>query len=335
MKVLHIVSGLPSEDRPYFQPFIKSQLDSLSKQGIEIELLDIKGNESLLNYLKAIKRIKDIISKKRIDLIHAHYGLCAIPIILSKVKIPTLLSLMGSDLLGSADKEGNLTFRGKIDRYISKYALKRVDYIIVKSQEMKNHIRKNDNVIVIPNGINFNTFKPENQEIVRKRMKIHRDDFVALFLGSPEEHRKNYLLANQAIKVYHEQYKHQIKLINPFGIKQEKVVDFMNSSDVLIMTSFWEGSPNVIKEAMACNLPIISVDVGDVKEIISNTFNCYLVEYSAGEIAKHLNYIFENRQRSNGRTRIEHLRDDIVASRIIDLYNEVLSKRQKSMKAFN
>ena len=98
----------------------------------------------------------------------------------------------------------------------------------------------------------------------------------------------------------------------------------MNASDVLILTSFWEGSPNVIKESMACNLPIISVDVGDVKEVILDTFNCFFVDYSAQEIAEKLKIIYDNKLPSNGREKINHLDDNLIAQKLIKIYSELM-----------
>lgn len=328
MKVLQITGGLPSKDKPFFQTFIKSQIDSLIKEGIEIEIYDVMGYKSSLNYLRAVSNIKKIVQEKKIDLIHAHYSYCGLSAVLSRANIPIVLSLMGSDLLGSPDQNGEQTLRGKLDKMLSKYVAKKVNYIIVKSEEMKNKLDAEVPISVIPNGVNFDIFKPKDIFESRKKLGFEDDDFLVLFLGNTNEPRKNYSLSKKAFELFKDKNKSEnIKLLSPFGIGSSEIVEYMNASNVLLLTSYWEGSPNVIKEAMACNLPIISVDVGDVKEVIKDTFNCFIIKYDEEEIVEKLKIIYQNKQRSNGRKKIGHLESSLIAKKIINIYYLLLTKK--------
>ena len=100
----------------------------------------------------------------------------------------------------------------------------------------------------------------------------------------------------------------------------------MNAADVLLFTSFWEGSPNVVKEAMACNLPIVSVRVGDVPEVIGNAHNCYLADYDPADLAAKVKCVLASGERSNGRQFVEHLRVENVARKLNDIYVDVLKR---------
>ena len=327
MNILHIAGGLPTAERPSLQPFIQEQINSIKREGVNVETLDLRGYESLLNYITYSKRIKQIVKEKNINVIHAHYGYCGITALLSKTKLPIVLSLMGSDLLGSPDEQGNITLRGRFDRFITTYAAKKVDKIIVKSPEMEDKIKLKEPASVIPNGVNFSLFKPGDKKQSRQALGLDGDKFLVLFLGDPRLNRKNYKLAKEGFEKFILENKiSNTQLIAPFGISQVDVIKYMNSADVLLLTSYWEGSPNVIKESMACNLPIISVDVGDVKEVIKETFNCFLVDYSEGQIAEKLKIIYDNRLPSNGREKIEYLNDSVIAQKIIDIYKELISK---------
>lgn len=325
MNVLHIISGLPSDDRPHFQPFIKSQIDSLVKKGINVEVMDIEGHLSPLNYIRITKKIKVLNEKKKIDIIHAHYSYCVIPALLARTRLPIVLSMMGSDLLGTPTQAGRMTLRGNFDINLSKYLAKKVNYVIVKSDQMEVQLKYGVKVQVIPNGVDFDFFKPENKSSVRQRLEIDENEFLILFLGDPNEYRKNFNLAKESINKFKSEYNNKVKLLNPFGVSQEEIVDYLNASDVLLLTSYWEGSPNVVKEAMACNLPIISTDVGDVKKIIDDTINCFIVPFSSDAIVEKLSIISKNRVQSNGRSKIGYLRDDIIADKIINLYNSILT----------
>ncbi len=114
MKILHIAGGLPTPEKPFLQPFIKSQIDSLIREGINIEILDLRGYDSKLNYITFSKKVKKIVIDKNINLIHAHYGYCGVTSLLANTHLPIVLSLMGSDLLGSPDEKGNITLAGKV-----------------------------------------------------------------------------------------------------------------------------------------------------------------------------------------------------------------------------
>ena len=327
MNVLHVVGGLPTKDQPHYQPFIQSQIDSLIKEDINIEILDLKGYKSPSNYLTFGKKIKQIVREKSINLIHAHYTYCGFTSLIANTKLPIVLSLMGSDLLGSPNQKGQIKLRGKFDRLLSHFIVNYVDSVIVKSHRMKVQLNPKVPVNIIPNGVNFNTFSVTEKSKARYELGLSQDYFYLLFLGRQNNTVKNYPLAEKSVKIFINKYRlNNILLLTPFGISQETVSKYMNACDVLLFTSFWEGSPNVVKEAMACNLPIISTDVGDVKEVINDTRNCFVVSFSENIIAEKLESIYSNRERSNGREKINHLRNDVIAKKIIRIYEKILNR---------
>lgn len=329
MKILHVVSGLPTVEMPYYQPFIQIQIDSLIREGLDIEVLDIKGYNTPINYIKSIKLIKNLIKEKDINLIHAHYSYCGFTSVkATEQRIPIVLSLMGSDILGRPDENGKLTLRGIFDKSLSTSVAKKVNHIIVKSEEMKSSINLSVPISVIPNGVDFHKFKPIDQFEAREKLGFNPDDFIILFLGKQTIPRKNFTLARNAVEKFTSTSGNSnIKLVAPYGISQNDVVYYMNAANVLLLTSYWEGSPNVIKEAMACNLPIISTDVGDVRKIIVDAFSCFIVGFSEIAISDKLSVIYKNRKRSNGRDKISHLRDSVIAREIIGIYENTVDRK--------
>lgn len=323
MKVLHVVCEYPSEQRPFANPFIKGQVDSLKEKGIEITVFDIKSHKSRLNYFSSIHKIKKIIACNNFDLVHAHYSYAGLSTYFAKPVIPFVLSLMGSDLLGVKDTNGNTKLRGKVDIGQANFISKRVDHLIVKSEEMKNKLKSPVPASVIPNGINMELFYPSDHLDARKELNIKEDEFVILFLGKPQKIQKNFNLAKGAVEAFSKKYS-SVKFMNPFGISIEEVVKYMNASNVLLVTSFYEGSPNVVKEAMACNLPVISTEVGDVQDVIKKTNNCFIVKFSKEDIVEKLSIIYKNRSRSNGVENIQHLTNELIANKIINLYEKLL-----------
>lgn len=327
MNVLHVAGSVPVKEGPSYQPFIKAQTDSLEKAGIKVELLNLKGYESQFNYILGTGKIKEIVRRNNIDLIHAHYVYCGLSVLLARTRKPVVLSLMGSDLLGSTNKKGKVTLRGKADRILSKFAAKHADKVIVKTQQMKSALPFNNKVEVIPNGVNFDVFKPKDKNDCRKELGLDDETFYAIFLADPANNEKNHPLAEASINSFKEKYNIvKASLLVIKNVSHNEIVKYLNACDVLLFTSFLEGSPNAIKEAMACNTPIVSTDVGDVKEIISGTKNCFIVPYEADKAAEKLKEVYDNRARTNGRERINHLREEVISEKIIKIYKEIVKK---------
>jgi glycosyltransferase involved in cell wall biosynthesis len=170
---------------------------------------------------------------------------------------------------------------------------------------------------VVPNGVDFNLFKPFSKREQRKERRGERRRI--LFLGNPADPRKNFALAQTACEIIKGRGK-SIALVNPFGVSQTEIVKHMNSCDVLLLTSLQEGSPNVIKEAMACNLPIVATDVGDVREVLGDTKGCYVTSFAPFDIANCITDALEFRGGTRGREKITHLDINTVAKRIISIY---------------
>ena len=103
----------------------------------------------------------------------------------------------------------------------------------------------------------------------------------------------------------------------------------MNACDFQLTTSFRESGPLVVKEAMACGTPIVSVDVGDVKDIIGNTEGCYIVERTPEEIASKICQALSFKGKTSGRQRIIDLglSNDLIAKKLIAIYEEVLNEK--------
>jgi Glycosyl transferases group 1 len=104
------------------------------------------------------------------------------------------------------------------------------------------------------------------------------------------------------------------------------VLPHMSACDALVFPSYQEGSPNIVKQAMACNLPIVSTDAGTVAEVIGDTEGCYVVEPKADAFADRLEPLLRRPMRTKGRDQVRHLDGPLVAAQLRDLYDEVLER---------
>jgi glycosyltransferase involved in cell wall biosynthesis len=335
LKVLQLVGVLPSSRFPSAQPFVSSQIDSLRKAGVEIDVLDLATccGKGWKKYIRGIFKIRKMVSSNQYDLIHAHYSYCGWVAKFQR-RVPVVVSLMGSDLSGTPDIQGRQTWRGRIDRMTSLLLVYLVEHIIVKSQWMATQVPRKNGISVLPNGVDSELFRPMTRSVAREHFKMGEKGKVILFAANPANPRKNYALAQKAVNTMNGGVADSPNLLWPFyNQPHEEVPLAMNAADVLLLASFHEGSPNVVKEAMACNLPIVSVRVGDVAEIISGVRHCYIADYDPNDIATKLALVLESGERSDGRQYIENLRLEVVADRLAEIYSQVLEKVQRSNQA--
>ena len=307
MKVLFISSG----NSVYgISPIIKNQGTSLINQGMKVDFFTING-KGLRGYFNNIPILKKHIMNNNYDIIHAHYSLSAFVASLTFAK-PIVVSLMGSDVKSSG-----------IFRYIINF----FQYLfwnktIVKSIDMKESLNFK-NAEVIPNGVDFERFKPIDKIDAFKKTNWESAKKHILFTSDPNRVEKNFHLTKEALDILK---LNGVELHQLENISNDIVPYYINSSDVILLTSLWEGSPNVIKEAMACNIPIVSTDVGDVREIIGKTEGCYITTYEPKDVAQKIQQALDFGKRTTGREDIKHLESSVIAKKIINVYKNVLEK---------
>lgn len=296
--------------------FRKEQGESL-KEFAPVEYFNIeKGGIS--GYIKSWIALKKRIKEHKYDLIHAHYGLSGMASVLQR-KIPVVITFHGSDIWKPSIRMISL-----VASHLSAWNI----FISKKLREHAKGFRKKRSSI-IPCGIDLNTFFPIDKDEAKRIMNLNENDQYILFSGSFNNKIKNYLLAK---KVVHRLKK--VKLIELKDFSKAQVNNLMNACDGLLVTSFYESGPLVVKEAMACNLPIVSTDVGDVKSVIESTKSCYLVNYDSQEIVDKLKLILDNPERANGRDKIHSYDLKIIAERIFEVFEKIILKKRNDI-SFN
>lgn len=311
MKILFVSSGNTTGG---ISTIVKSQGKSLEKKDSYVEYFTINSN-GFYGYTISIFKLRRYLKDKNPNIIHAHYSLSAFVASLATSK-PLVVSLMGSDV--KEKKWNNLII--KLFNYIF------WDICIVKSDDLKKSLGIK-NAIVIPNGVDVEKFTPMDKEEAVLKLGWEFDKKNILFPANPKRKEKNFSLAQKAIKLLG---------IDNYAFHYLDNVDnnimplYFNASDILLLTSLWEGSPNVIKEAMACNCPIVSTEVGDVKWVLGDTEGCYLTSFKPEDMAKKITLALDFAKKTNGRKRIIELGLDseTVAKNIIEIYKEVLFKNR-------
>lgn len=322
MRVLVVTAMYPSHDKPANGTFVRDQVVSLRKLGVEIDVFSFDGKGSAKEYLKAGLAIRQIVTKNPFDLIHAHYGLSGAASLM-QTKCPVVITYHGSDLLGEVGRDAKYTAAGKIKTIISRGSALGAKKRIVVADLLKSKL-KPLSTVTIPMGVDLDLFKPIPRDEAREHLGFPKHNRIILFVANPNDPTKRFDIAQKAINLLSE-YFPNVDLFPLHNVPHEHVPLYMNASDVLVLTSMHEASPCVIKEAMACNLPIVSVDVGDVFERISGIPGCYICERSPDDIAFKVKKVFNNNDiQPDIRSRISEFSLENIARRVVDVYEEVV-----------
>lgn len=303
MKVLFVSSGNKNQ---VISTIVKVQGESLLDQGIDVEFYPIKG-KGFWSYLNNILILRHFLKRNNFDLIHAHYSLSAIVASMAGAR-PLVVSLMGSDV------KAKKWYKWLILIYY-KFCW---DQTIVKSEDMKRSLGFSK-IIVVPNGVDFNRFYPIDKSVCQSELMWASNKKHILFPSNPARPEKNYALLAKSIRFLENTEIHTL-----VDVPYHKVPVFMNAADVVVLTSLWEGSPNVIKEAMACNCLIVSTAVGDVIELFENAKGCFITSYDDSDLANIIKNALKSGERSNGRVNIARFESKIIALRIMNIYSEIL-----------
>jgi len=287
---------------------IKAQADSLKSAGIEVLIYPIVG-KGFMGYLGNVLTLRHYLKTNKPDLVHAHYSLSGLVAMLS-TRLPVIVSLMGSDVNQSPGMRALIRF---CSRHIWKLT-------IVKSDNMKAKLGLSG-VQVIPNGVNLELFRPLDRSECRRKLKWEENKKHILFVSACDPHRpeKNLMLADTAVKACN---RHDIELHTVSSIDQQEMPVYLNASDLLLLTSKWEGSPNVVKEAMACNIPVVATRVGDLEHLFTETVGYYLCDHRINSVKDEILKVLEHDLKASGRQRIVVLGLDSaqVGARLIYLY---------------
>jgi teichuronic acid biosynthesis glycosyltransferase TuaC len=331
MRIIAVSNIYPSRQNPTSGTFVEQQIKGLREIGVEVDLFYVdRAEKGMTAYFglgsKVCNRVKEI----KPDLVHVFYGgVMADQVTRASLDVPTVVSFCGSDLLGQQ-------FSGFVRHLLGQYgvlaswnAAKRSHGIIVKSQNLVNALPPSvdrTKVEIIPNGIDFNRFKPLDSDACRLELGWKKNSFHVLFAYNTGDRVKRPALARNAVdKVQQLGIPAELHILR--DVPHHKVPIWLNASDTLLLTSSHEGSPNIIKEALACDRPIVSVDVGDVGERIHGIEGCHIARPEPDDLAAKLSLIHARKPKIAGRIGIADLSLERTAIRLEQFYRQVLEQK--------
>ncbi len=305
-------------------PFVVRQVEFLRRAGIEVEVFGFRGAKNPVNYLRAWQRVQRCLTRKRYDLIHAQWGQSAL-LALPK-RLPLVITFRGNDLEGIVGRHGRYTALGGIQAALSKRMVRYADEVIVVSESLARRLPPDRAYEVIPSGLDLELFRPLPQPEARERLGLPPEKRLVLFaVRSVEDRRKRYPLAQDVVTRLQREF--DVELVVASGVDHATMPYYMNACDALILTSVHEGSPNVVKEALACDLAVVSVDVGDVRERIGGIEGCAVCKDDTPEtLAAALAGVLRERRRVAGRRAVRDLDEQLIAQRVAAIYDRALAR---------
>jgi teichuronic acid biosynthesis glycosyltransferase TuaC len=309
LRVLFVTNMWPDEERPYYGSFIASQAGSLRRRSVGVDVLYVRGYVSNRAYATALRAIPRQAATGHYDVVHAHYGYTVAASIAVRGR-PLVASFCGDDLLG---------IRREVA--ISRRAARRATCTITKSSEMElvlpEALRARNHVL--PNGVDTQTFAPRSRAAARAELGWAPDGKVMLFLGDPANPRKNADLARRAAALVQERVP-GARLEMPYGLAPDRIPVLMNAADCLVFPSTYEGSPNVVKEAMASALPIVATPVGDVRERLTGVAGCFVRPADPAAFAEAIEQALAAGASPAAREAVQALSIEAVAERLVGIY---------------
>jgi glycosyltransferase involved in cell wall biosynthesis len=333
LRILAITNLYPTPQRPSMGTFVEQQIVGLRRIGLDVDVMFVDRRErGMGSYLTMRTELRSHIKHFQPHLVHVMYGgILAEEATRACDNMPIIVSFCGSDLLGQHLSGAIRSIISECGVLASHLAARRASGVVVKSRNLEEALPATvdrSKVRIIPNGIDLKRFRPLEPVDCRKKLGWSSDKFHVLFPANSGDPCKRPYLAQAAIDTANRSglnaELHQLR-----GVAHEDVPIWLNASDVVLLTSLHEGSPNVIKEALACDVPIVSVDVGDVSERLSGAEGCHIALPDSCDLGAKLCLVRSRKGRIAGREKVQHLSLEHTCLNLRDFYLQVLESHEK------
>ena len=328
LETMRILAVIPGNGEGSSFIFARRQVESLAKLGIEVSIFHLRSRTNPRLVLNEWIRLRRAITEFSPDVVHAHYGTMTGFLCVLATSRPVAITFRGSDLNPGP---GIGFLRSCIGHFLSQLSALRAGLICCTSPQLRDRLWwRKLNVVVVPTGVNLDLFRPMPKEIARRALGWDINERVVLFNAGGNPAIKGLSFAHQAVEAAKRSLG-SIRLVQLNGeVAPENIPLFLNAADCLLIASISEGSPNILKEAMACNLPVASVDVGDAAERLRGVFPSRVAPRSSAALTQAIVEILTEPRRSNGREMILECSEANISLRMKKAYASV-GQRQRGI----
>jgi glycosyltransferase involved in cell wall biosynthesis len=303
--------------------FIERQIDSLLAAGVVGRRFHLQSRTSPIEMLHELRRLREEIRDFRPQIVHAQYGTVTAFLTMLASRRPLVITFRGSDL---NPNEGKRRLHCFLSRLLSQIAALRAKHIFCVSEQLIGRLWwRRRRTSVVPSGIDTRLFQPTCRDSARASLGWDPHERIVLFNGSSRPSKRPDL-ARRAVEIAERQCG-SVRLVELDGSDSPDIVPvMMNAADCLILTSDYEGSPNVVKEAIACGLPVVTRDVGDVRQRLANVQPSKVAGDTPEELGEALATIVRSPARSNGPAVAAEFSLTAIAQQIISAYETLLCR---------
>ena len=324
------MNSLSDEGRRWFRKKdiinASSQMYSLVQCNVFVAYGFLSDRKSPWKLFRAGCKIRRIVRQENIQMVHVLWGTTTGAMVVLFSPVPVIISFCGSDLFGAVDAFGRRLFGGRISRLLSQLSALGATKVIVKSRALKQVLLRctHPKTLILPNGVDFTLFYPMARDLARSRLNWNLAEKTVLFFTGNGAIVKNRPLA-EAVFIQVQASVPEARLCCVENVSHEELLYYYNAADVMLLTSHYEGSNNSLKEALCCNLPVVSVDCGDAIERLEGVQNCAVLrDRDPASLAREVVGILQRGLRSNGRDHMSDLEHRAIAGRLRELYSNTL-----------
>lgn len=311
MRVLVVTNITPDPASPSRGVFVRDQVAALRRAGVEVELYSFPRGR--WNYAPAVSRIRRLLRQERFDLVHAHYGLAGWCARLAHAR-PLIVTFHGTDV------------RHPIVGRLSRRLVRRLDLVAGASRalfapeaERPGLPRRPGASAVLPCGADLDRFRPSSRAEARQRLGLHPEGRYLLFPAAAFRPEKRH---DRAVEIGR---RTGAEVLTGGAIEAERMPDWINAANAVLVTSENEGFGLAAVEALACDVPVLSTPVGVAPALLHGVDGCLAAPFDPrrwAELARvHLD---APDPRVAGRGRARWFSAELMAERVLVAYREVL-----------
>jgi glycosyltransferase involved in cell wall biosynthesis len=308
MKVLAVTNMYPTAAEPWFGCFVRDQVEDLRALGLEVDVLPFDGRRDRLEYARAARRLRSLVARRPFDVVHAHYGLTG-AVALTQNRAPVVTTFHGSDT-------GYVRWQAWVSRVVARSA-----HAIFVHEGGATRIGAN-RATVIPSSVDTELFTPRDRCEARRALGWEEARRYVLFPSAPGNPVKRYDLFERTLRRVRA-LAPSVDAVNLEGFSREETALVMNAVDAVLLTSDSEGSPVTVKEALACETPVVSVPVGDVPSVLAGLAACTVARRDSDALAEAVLRALNATRSPDLRARAEEFARPRIAERVAAVYEQV------------
>ncbi len=314
MRVLVVTNFMPDAAAPQRGRWVRDQVDEVRRRGVEVDLFEFaRGRDE---YLPATRRLHSLLRRERFDLVHAHYGLAGWVARLAGAK-PLIVTFHGTDV------------RHHLVGHLSRRLAWRLDLVagvsraLFEDEDGRPGLPAVPGSAVLPCGPDLRRFEPIPRQRARRELGLDPESGYLFFPANPSRPEKRHDRAAEVAAAC------GVDLLTGGSIEPEEMPLWLNAANAVLVTSDYEGFGMAAVEALACEVPVLSTDVGIAPYALGGIDGCLCAPFEAGAWAavarRHLQ---APDPRVAGAARAATLSAAGMAERVIEAYEAVLAEAE-------